>query len=190
MGVFLRAGQLALGAAVVGAAFSSCYSAGAGTSPPPNSFYFPVALAVSPDGKVLYAANSDFDLQWNGGTLQTYDLTALRTDAAGLITANLANTAPPASIPFLSPLPTTPGVPLNCVGMPTPGVPLGQSCAPPVDSDFAQPANGPMPPTIDTYLQSAVIIGAFATDAQLSIAGGAAECSPTAVRAGGRRRRR
>jgi hypothetical protein len=53
---------------------SGCYTAGAGTDPPTQDLYFPVGLAVSKDGRALYVANSDFDLQWNGGTLQSYDL--------------------------------------------------------------------------------------------------------------------
>ena len=95
MGAFLRAGQLALGAVLVGAVGPSCYSSGDGTDPPPDTFYFPVGLAVSPDGNVLYAANSDFDLQWNGGTLQSYDLASLRQNAADLITYNLVGGVPP-----------------------------------------------------------------------------------------------
>jgi hypothetical protein len=114
MGFLSRAGQILLGTAVVGAAVPSCYSAGAGTSPPPKTFYFPVGLAVSSDGNVLYAVNSDFDLQWNGGTLQSYDLGTLRVDAANRI----AN--PPAGCPESPP----PG-----------GVLLGQRCAPPTPSE-------------------------------------------------------
>src|SRR4051794_22088044 len=57
-----------------------CYSTGDGTPPPKSTFYFPVGLAVSAGGKVLYAVNADFDLQWNGGTLQSYDLNQIRQD--------------------------------------------------------------------------------------------------------------
>jgi hypothetical protein len=152
MGLLLRAGQLLLSAAVVGAAVPSCYSAGAGTAPPPNSFYFPVGLAVSKGAKVLYAVNSDFDLQWNGGTLQTYDLSKLRRHAAKLIRANLG-----------TPLPADPGDPLpfaapapGCPGQPIGGKPLGQVCAPPVDSK--------------NYFHASATIGAFATGLQISIA--------------------
>src|SRR5678816_3359143 len=62
-------------------ALSSCYTAGQGTAPPDKAFYFPVGLAVSKGGNVLYAVNSDFDLQWNGGTLQAYDLDLIRQHA-------------------------------------------------------------------------------------------------------------
>jgi hypothetical protein len=152
MGAFLRAGQLALGAVLVGAVGTSCYSAGTGTDPPPDTFYFPIGLAVSPDANVLYAANSDFDLQWNGGTLQTYDLASLRQNAADLITYNLVGgTAAP-----LDPkgVPLTTAQPASCASLVPAGLPLGQSCSPPVLSQ--------------DYIQESVIIGAFATDLQLS----------------------
>jgi hypothetical protein len=157
MGALLRAGQLALGAVLVGAVGSSCYSAGSGTDPPPNTFYFPVGLAVSPDGTVLYAANSDFDLQWNGGTLQAYDLMSLRKDAANLITYNLGGKATvdakgKPSNGHGNELTQAP--PNTCDTTVAPGQPLGESCAPPVASQ--------------DYIGNSVIIGAFATDAQLS----------------------
>ena len=154
MGFFLRAGQLLLSAAVAGAVTPSCYSAGAGTSPPPNTFYFPVGLAVSRDGNFLYAANSDFDLQWNGGTLQSYNLAALKRDTINLIQWNLKGTPPSPALPL-----TLPPSPLNGMGgcravPPGNGVPLGQSCSPPADST--------------RYNVDSVIIGAFATDLQFS----------------------
>src|ERR1700677_912608 len=92
---------LAAVAAVAGIASVApgCYNGGGGTAPPTNTFYFPVALTVSAGGHVLYAANSDFDLQWNGGTLQSYDLTGVRADTFALIQANFDTAdggAPPA----------------------------------------------------------------------------------------------
>jgi hypothetical protein len=158
MGAFLRAGQLALGAVLVGSVGPSCYSSGSGTDPPPDTFYFPVGLAVSPDGNVLYAANSDFDLQWNGGTLQTYDLAMLRQNAADLISYNLMGSFPdqlgtsaprdPKGVALTTARPAT------CASLVPAGLPLGESCAPPVPSQ--------------DYIEESVIIGAFATDAQLS----------------------
>src|SRR5271157_569086 len=76
-------------ATVAASATHACYLGGGGTPPPAATFYYPVGLAVSPGGRILYAANSDFDLQWNGGTLQSYDLEGIRGDAAALIQANL-----------------------------------------------------------------------------------------------------
>ena len=157
MTLLLRAARVALGAAVFAAATPACYTAGGGTAPPTKSFYFPTGLAVSAGGSVLYAVNSDFDLQWNGGTLQSYDLFQIRQDTASLIQANLSGSAtPPPGVPFLDPwqgqCPGYPHAPTNDLsGI---GVPLGESCAPPVDST--------------QYVRDTAIIGAFATDLQLS----------------------
>lgn len=133
---------------------AGCYSTGDGTAPPPASFYFPVGLAVSRGGDVLYAINSDFDLQWNGGTLQSYDLFHVRRDVLRIMAD-----------------PTDPNVPIvrrgdgndgRCPDAPplyredNSGLrqPLGETCAPPVDST--------------KYVCDSVIIGAFATDLQLA----------------------
>jgi hypothetical protein len=59
-------------------AVSGCFSTDEGTEPPEGSMYFPVGLAASPGGNALFVVNSDFDLQYNGGTVQVYDLNALR----------------------------------------------------------------------------------------------------------------
>ena len=158
MTLLLRAARLALGAAVLSTATPACFSAGNGTAPPPNTFYFPTGLTVSTGANVLYAINSDFDLQWNGGTLQSYDLFQIRQDTASLIQANLSGAStPPPQIPLLQPTSWQP----NCMSVPPPptnvsgiGVPLGQSCAPPVDAT--------------QYVRDSAIVGAFATDLQLS----------------------
>jgi hypothetical protein len=155
MRLFLRVGHGLLCAAVLGVASPACYTAGNGTPPPMNSFYYPTGLTVSGGGNVLYAANSDFDLQWNGGTLQSYDLFKVRQDAAALVQANLQGaSSPPPGIPFVDRwLP-------NCLNQPPPpdqaqmGVQLLQGCAPPVDST--------------QYVRDAAIIGAFASTLQLS----------------------
>jgi hypothetical protein len=120
-----------------------------------------VGLAVSAGGNALYAVNSDFDLQWNGGTLQSYDLFLIRRDTAALIATNLNGgvpnslAGPPFNIEFVNPPANT-----NCLTAPqvltangTQRVPLGQICAPPVQST--------------KYVRSSTIIGAFATDLQL-----------------------
>ena len=80
------AGLASLGAAV------GCYPPDNGRSPPIDRIYFPVGIVLSPEPTPLasvatsssdeprwmYVANSDFDLQFNAGTLQAYDLAALR----------------------------------------------------------------------------------------------------------------
>jgi hypothetical protein len=160
MTLLLRAARLALGAAVVSAAIPACYTAGGGTAPPTNTFYFPTGLAVSPGGNVLYAINSDFDLQWNGGTLQSYDLFQIRQDTVSLIQANLSGlNTPPPNIPFIRAwqpsCPDYPADPTNDLS--GEGLLLGESCAPAVDST--------------QYVRDSAIVGAFATDLQTSTFG-------------------
>jgi hypothetical protein len=62
-------------------ALSSCYTDSEGLDPPHDQLYFPTNLVVSPGGKALYVTNSDFDLQYNGGTVQLLDLESLRSAA-------------------------------------------------------------------------------------------------------------
>ena len=133
----------------------ACYSAGNGVAPPPNDFYFPVGLAVSRGGTVLYAANSDFDLQWNGGTLQAYDLHQIRRDAVATIADPTNPNVPYVQRPAPGACPSQP--PTSQVeGDPTPTL-RGQTCAPPVSSE--------------SYVRDSAVIGAFATDLQLSPGG-------------------
>lgn len=158
------------GVAAAFAAAVSCYAGGGGLTPPGDTFYFPVGLAVSRGGNVLYAANSDFDLQYNGGTLQSYDLHRLRTDAAFAILDPYENTRPPgenlrSNLVFGGPDRELDEASRYCregTGAPPvrrPGSaerqPLGETCAPPMESR--------------RYLRDSAIIGAFATDLQLSL---------------------
>jgi hypothetical protein len=162
--VALRAVCALTAVAAVGALASvapACYSGGGGTAPPTNTFYYPTGLAVSAGGHVLYAANSDFDLQWNGGTLQSYDLASVRRDAAALLLANFAPLQGDGSVPAgnlwgssSQPATQIPWLP-NCledaaVTYQGNRIPLGQACAPPVDST--------------RYIQDSAVIGAFVTD--------------------------
>jgi hypothetical protein len=56
----------------------ACFTSSEGLEPP-NAIYYPTGLVVSPGGTALYVSNSDFDLQYNGGTVQVIDLLALRS---------------------------------------------------------------------------------------------------------------
>src|SRR4051812_80485 len=78
----LRAAGLLGAGMVLG---GGCYVSNAGFPPPTHSFYFPTGLAVSPGRTALYVANSDFDLQYNGGTVQVLDLTWVRPKLATLL---------------------------------------------------------------------------------------------------------
>jgi hypothetical protein len=163
--IAITAGLVALG----GVAVAACYSGGgAGTDPPLNALYFPVGLGTSEFGHVLYVANSDFDLQFNGGTIQGYDLGTLRSDARDLIDTNLglydggaAQRGPIYDDGGVAPSILVSGwTPALCSNPPAgPGangarLPLGQSCAPPINPQ--------------RYLKNSVTIGAFATQIQLS----------------------
>lgn len=55
-----------------------CYKPDDGREPPLDRIYFPSALALSPDGDRLYVANSNWDLQFNAGSVQAYDAARLR----------------------------------------------------------------------------------------------------------------
>jgi hypothetical protein len=183
----LQAAFVLAEAAAVTLLFSACYTSGAGgTDPPTDQFYFPVGLAVSSGGNVLYVANSDFDLQWNGGTIQSYDLYRLRHDTAELIGANFLLPVSPTDsttlmmsdgttelaadvadrlnkdIPFLGNRGILNWAP-NCQSAPTTEqtngsrVSFGDACSPPVSSQ--------------AYVRASAITGAFATDIQLSLDG-------------------
>ncbi|AKU99458.1 hypothetical protein AKJ09_06122 [Labilithrix luteola] len=138
-----------------GAGVTACYSTGDGSPPPLNQFYFPVGLQVSAGGNVLYVVNSDFDLQFNGGTLQSYDLRLIRRNTLDIIEDPSDQQG---RVPALL-LHNPPG---SCANNPPTYKPgdsgerqtLGQTCAPPVDSSF--------------YVRDSAIIGAFATTLLLS----------------------
>ncbi|HEX3595522.1 MAG TPA: hypothetical protein VHU80_10480, partial [Polyangiaceae bacterium] len=58
---------------------TGCFPPDEGRSVPLDKIYFPVGIQVSPGRNWMYVANSDFDLQFNAGTLQVYDLQKLRS---------------------------------------------------------------------------------------------------------------
>lgn len=75
----------ALLAALAVSTQAGCYFSDEGLSPPQRSFYYPTGLAVSPGRRALYVANSDFDLQYNGGTVQVVDLETARESLGQLL---------------------------------------------------------------------------------------------------------
>jgi hypothetical protein len=98
-------------------------------------------MAVSPGGSALYIANSDFDLQFNSGTVIALDLVQLRSYLAPLYAPDPAN-------PVADP----------CLGLgrnPNPALQPGD-CGP---LDLTKP-----PAAAGTLLKNTVKIGAFATD--------------------------
>ena len=131
---------------------AGCYDTGDGSAPPLEQFYFPVGLQVSHGGTVLYAVNSNFDLQYNGGTLQSYDLRLIRQHTLLAI----KDPADP-NLPLLRRPPGPSGCPDNPPTFKEGEAgrqPLGETCAPPVDSKV--------------YFRDSAVIGAFATDLLLS----------------------
>jgi len=150
--------------AVVPGIVVACYSTGDGTAPPPAVFYFPEGMTVSKGGNVLYVVNSDFDLQYNGGTVQSYDLHQIRIDsaisAAGYaLSSQLPLPEGGGILEFLDGATAVPvGLNTNLCGsgatvfLADGG--LVSSCAPFTNSTV--------------YVKDSVTIGAFATDIQLS----------------------
>ena len=55
-----------------------CFPPGEGLEIPLDDVYFPVGVTLDADASHLYVVNSDFDLQYNAGSVQTWDLNALR----------------------------------------------------------------------------------------------------------------
>lgn len=131
-----------------------CYSQGDGAAPPLDRFYFPVGIQVSSGGNVLYAVNSDFDLQYSGGTLQSYDLHRIREHAVYIMRDPNDPRVPlyRRSTDPANPCPSNPPVYKND-GSGT-RQPLGETCAPPADSS--------------KYVRDVAVIGAFATGLALS----------------------
>jgi hypothetical protein len=64
--------------AALGLLFVACYSSGEGISPPLDRIYFPVGLTIDKTRTRLYVASSDFDLQFNAGTVQALNLERIR----------------------------------------------------------------------------------------------------------------
>ncbi len=55
-----------------------CATPGEGVPPPADEVYFPVGLAIDAGAEYLYVVNSDFDLQFNQGTVQSLSLEKIR----------------------------------------------------------------------------------------------------------------
>ena len=53
---------------------SGCFGPGEGVEVPQDQIYFPVGLALSKDSQHLFVVSSDFDLQYNGGAVQSVAL--------------------------------------------------------------------------------------------------------------------
>jgi hypothetical protein len=56
---------------------SGCFGPGEGLEVPEDEIYFPVGVSLDARGEHLFVVSSDFDLQYNGGAIQSYDLNKL-----------------------------------------------------------------------------------------------------------------
>ena len=161
----LRAAVAAFGVAMLTLA-GGCFDTGDGPEPPLNALYFPVGILASPGGNALYVVNSDFDLQYNGGTVEVYSLADIRGVALE---------------PFWNPDAVADKSDAPCFGLgPNPNVILYPGECGPLDLNHppprAKPYSGPI-------FRNAATIGAFATDGLMVcqpsrdlIAGGTADC--------------
>lgn len=66
-------------AAVFALAPGGCNVENEGIDPPADELIYPVGLAMDPGGAVLYVANANFDLKYNGGTVVAIDLDAVES---------------------------------------------------------------------------------------------------------------
>lgn len=57
---------------------AGCFTLGEGLDPPLRQLYYPTSVITSPGQRALYIVNSDFDIQYTGGTVQALDLASLR----------------------------------------------------------------------------------------------------------------
>lgn len=167
--------RFALAAAAIVWSASGCYSTGEGPEPKPNALYFPVGILPSPGGNALYVVNSDFDLQYNGGTVEAYSLHEIRDIALR---------------PFWAPEPgDDPSDP--CFGLgPNPNPILYPGTCGPLDLNRPPPRSVPYGP----FFKASAKIGAFATDVVMAChsvdsaqSGATADCTRGGVAAGGAR---
>jgi hypothetical protein len=157
----LLAGTVALSAA------AGCFTLGVGLEPPLQQFYYPTAILTSPGGGALYVINSDFDIQYTGGTVQAVDLGSLR-DCVGHLRDELARgaSAPSACAHLRPPEAPKEDAWTNDTPVIVPGpckpidVESGYVCTLTDDAGTVRPVLGPL-------VRSSRIIGAFASSAVL-----------------------
>ncbi len=80
-----RALSLAAGT-LAASTVAGCFALGVGIEPPVDELYYPTALLTSPGKHALYIVNSDFDIQFTGGTVQAVDLDSVRKCVGQLAT--------------------------------------------------------------------------------------------------------
>ncbi len=158
------------------AAFApACYSAGDGIEPPLEKIYFPVGLTLTPGSRHLVVANSDFDLQYNAGSVGVLDMDAIArlapvpcredsdctsSDAAALSGRTRCDSAPSEeNAGVASYFCVDPGAPAPCGGIPE--RPESERLLHPGRCAAIDPER---PPSGASLFSDRVQIGAFATD--------------------------
>jgi hypothetical protein len=141
---------------------SGCYSAGDGVAPPDDRIYFPVGLALVNDSRHLLVANSDFDLQFNAGTLNVLSVENL----VPLVMRPCASNADCADFEGRPECDTSIGL---CSDQPSGGNPCGTLSDLPLEKQVLTPGrcsyiDTAKPSSAGDVLVSKVQIGAFATD--------------------------
>ncbi len=148
---------------------TGCYSTSEGVPTPLDRVYFPVGLAVAEDQAHLFVANSDFDLQFEEGSLLSLDLERLRgfvprscdTDTDCSVDQMCDSEGEAPSFVCVTPTGSGPSSPCGVLGSASDGdrviVPGGCEAL-----DFAEPQDGGA-----SLLVDAVSVGAFAADVKL-----------------------
>jgi hypothetical protein len=101
--------------AAIAISAGGCYYTDAGLPPPVEGFYYPTGLVVSPGRNALYVANSNFDLQYNGGTVQAVDLAPIQASMEALLTG--ISSATVEGWPDLAPLCDATGLSTGTLGL-------------------------------------------------------------------------
>jgi hypothetical protein len=144
-----------------------CFKPDDGREPPLNRIYFPTGMALSPDGNRLYIANSDWDLQFNAGSIQVYDAgrlramlpTACESDTDCTSAGQRCDSAPSVDDNGTERAPT-----FWCVDAATSDPCLGLGVAPIADRISSPGLCAPFDNAAPDLLLGSVNIGAFATD--------------------------
>jgi DNA-binding beta-propeller fold protein YncE len=146
---------------------AACFEPDDGREPPLNRIYFPTGMALSPDGDRLYVANSDWDLQYNAGSVQVYDAARLRQSLPVYCESD-AECGGPDQICDLGAGTDANGNPLApshwCVDRSAPDPCQGLGIQSPADRLVTPGLCGPIDNTSADLLLGSVRVGAFATD--------------------------
>jgi hypothetical protein len=152
---------------LLGVNAAGCFDPDDGREPPLSRIYFPTGIALSPDGNRLYLANSDWDLQFNAGSVQVYDTGRLRqllptycdSDADCSVAGERCDVTPSADANGVPSAPTH-----WCVDAATSDPCRGLGIQSAAERLVVPGLCGPFDNAAPDLLLSSVRVGAFATD--------------------------